>query len=94
MKQNKLQRLKYFFFTNVKALQAFHLMRQAAIIVVAILFANQIPSETIGNYEQLLYIGYTVSFFWVAGLIQGLLTTYADYSGKEQDRLLWNAYLS
>ncbi len=94
MKPNKLQGLQQFIFTNVKALQAFHLMRQGAIIVVAILFAKQLPSDIIGNYEQLLYIGYTVSFFWVAGLIQGLLTTYPDYSSVEKGRLLWNTYLS
>jgi len=80
--------------TNVKALQAFHLMRQGATILTAILLAKSyLPTSAIGNYEQLLYIGYAVSFFWVSGLIQGLLTTFSD--GTEHDRrvYLFNAYL-
>ncbi|MEM6380686.1 MAG: hypothetical protein AAF705_21055, partial [Bacteroidota bacterium] len=70
-----------FLLTNVKALQVFHLLRQGAVILVAIVFANStLAVEVIGNYEQLLYIGYTISFFWVAGLIQGFLSIFHDKS--------------
>ena len=82
------------FFTNVKALQAFHLMRQGAVILVAVLLAkSQLSTEVIGNFEQLLYIGYAVSFFWVAGLIQGLLSSYQDYDKGQQKAFFFNAYL-
>lgn len=81
-------------FSNVKALQAFHLMRQGAVIMVAILLAQSgVGKAVIGNYEQLLYIGYAVSFFWVAGLIQGLLSSFRTYSEKEQKQFLFNAYV-
>lgn len=78
----------------MKALQAFHLLRQGATILTAILLAKSyLSTEAIGAYEQLLYIGYTISFFWVSGLIQGLLTSYADYdAGRKQD-FLFNAYV-
>lgn len=80
--------------TNVKALQAFHLMRQGATILTAILLAKSyLPTAAIGNYEQLLYISYAVSFFWVSGLIQGLLTSFSDESEEDQPAYLFNAYL-
>ncbi len=49
--------------------------------------------ETIGTYEQLLYIGFALSFFWIAGLIQGLLTLFPQSSPDEQKRLFARAYL-
>ena len=80
--------------TNVKALQAFHLLRQGATILVSILLAKSwIGTEAIGSYEKLLYIGYTISFFWVAGLIQGLLTSFSDRNAKDQKAFIFNAYL-
>jgi O-antigen/teichoic acid export membrane protein len=82
------------FFTNVKALQAFHLLRQGAVILVAILLAQSgVGKVVIGNFEQLLYIGYAVSFFWVAGLIQGLLSSYQQYIEQDRKHFLFNAYL-
>lgn len=80
--------------TNVKALQAFHLMRQGATILTAILLAKSyLPTSAIGNYEQLLYISYAVSFFWVSGLIQGLLTTFSDGTDEDRQVYFFNAYL-
>ena len=78
----------------MKALQAFHLMRQGATILTAILLAKSyLATEDIGGYEQLLYISYAVSFFWVSGLIQGLLTSYSDQSEEDREDYLFNAYL-
>lgn len=78
----------------MKALQAFHLMRQGATILTAILLAKSyLSTEAIGGYEQLLYISYAVSFFWVSGLIQGLLTSYSDQSEEDRADYLFNAYL-
>ena len=86
-----MKRFKNFINTNVKALQAFHLMRQGAVILIAVLFANsQLGTDVIGNYEQLLYIAYTLSFFWIAGLIQGLLTSFPDYSEEKKPVFLFN----
>lgn len=78
----------------MKALQAFHLMRQGATILTAIFLAKSyLTTEAIGSYEQLLYISYAVSFFWVSGLIQGLLTSYSDQSEENRSDFLFNAYL-
>ena len=43
-------------------------MRQGVGILIAILLAKSAYDvEEIGAYEQLLYIGFVMSFFWVTG---------------------------
>ncbi len=80
--------------TNHKALQIFHLLRQGTSILIAILLAKSSLSTTqIGAYEMLMYISYTVSFFWVSGLVQGLLTSYPQQDARSQNLYLFNAYL-
>lgn len=90
-----LQRLTTFLFTDVKALQAYHLMRQGATILVAILLTKTgLATQVIGNYEMLLYLGTLVSAFWVQGLIQGFLSEYPRLSEQEQRQMVTNAYLT
>lgn len=80
--------------TNVKAFQAFQILRQGAVILGAILLAHaNLSKETIGNFEQLLYIGYSLTFFWISGYVQGLLSSYADYDKKKGAAFLFNAYI-
>ena len=87
------RRIKHFLGTNVKAMQAFQLLRQGSFILGAIWLPNLgLEQEVIGAFEQLLYIGYSLSFFWVAGLIQGLLSSYTDFSPQDRQRFLFNAY--
>lgn len=79
--------------TNVKALQAFHLMRQGAVLVVAVLLAKTgLSTAEIGIFEKLLYIGFLLSAFWISGLAQGLLSLYPKLDSAQQRGLLWNAY--
>jgi len=75
-------------------MQAFHLLRQGAIILTAVLLAKSSLSTTeIGGYEQLLYINYAITFFWVSGLIQGLLTKYPDADAADRGAYLFNSFL-
>jgi len=81
-------------FTNVKALQGFQVLRQGATILIAILLAkSSLDLTDIGHYEMLFYIGFTVSAFWIGGLIQGFLARYPKLDSEEQGGFLWNAYL-
>lgn len=87
------QRLKTFLFTDVKALQAYHLMRQGATILVAILLTKTgLATQVIGTYEMLLYLGTLVSAFWVQGLVQGFLSEYPKLNELEQRQMVTNAY--
>ena len=83
-----------FVLTNSKALQLFHLLRQSGTIVTAILLTkSSLSLEDIGTYETLLFIGYVLSFWWVSGLVQGLLSRFPQLQPDEQRRLLFNAYV-
>ena len=74
-------------------MQAFQLLRQGSVIIGAILLPNLgVEQEIIGHFEQLLYIGYSLSFFWVAGLVQGLLSSFSDYNAVDRQRFLFSAY--
>lgn len=87
------RKLSTFLFTDIKALQAFHLMRQGATILIAVLLTKTgLTTAGIGNYEMLLYLGGLVSAFWMQGLMQGFLSEYPKLSHSEQRRLVVNAY--
>lgn len=78
----------------LKALQIFNISRQGSLILIAILLAQfQLSTLQLGYYEQLLFLGYLLTFFWVSGLIQGFLSHYPSLSPEKQQRFLFNAFL-
>lgn len=80
--------------TNTKALQVFHLLRQGSMILTAVLLTkSNLELGEIGAYEILMYIGYTLSFWWVTGLVQGLLSHHPKLDRIGQKQLIFNAYL-
>lgn len=84
----------WFELTNTRALQLFQLLRQGTLIVTSVLLAkSRLTVADIGAYELLLYIAYTLSFWWVSGLIQGLLTQHPQLPETEQKQLVFNTYL-
>ncbi len=79
--------------SNTQSLQLFYLLRQGAMIFTSILLAkSRLTLGEIGTYELLLFISYTLSFWWISGLVQGLLTTYPRLSDIEQRQFTFNAY--
>lgn len=80
--------------SKVKALQFFHALRQIAIIFTNVLLAKSILSQSdIGFFEMLFFVGYSVTFFWVSGFIQGLLTTHPKLQQKEKGAVFFQMYL-
>lgn len=73
-------------------MQAFQLMRYASMILIGVFMAkSSLGMEAIGAYEQFMFLAGSVSFFWLNGLIRGLLPLY-----KEDDRddiRFFNAFL-
>ena len=60
--------------TNISALQLFQLMRFGALLLIGIVFTKtRLSTQDIGEYEQFLFLAGGVSFFWLNGLIQGML---------------------
>lgn len=65
--------------------QTFQISRQIGSILIAILIAKStLNLNDIGQYEQLLFLGYILTFFWLQGLLQGFVASYP--STKEADK--------
>ncbi len=80
--------------TNVKALQLFQLIRQGVLILVSILLTKSVLStEEIGSWELVFYIGSSISFFWISGLMQGALARFPRLDQKGKRSFLWNVYM-
>lgn len=79
--------------SSTSAMQGFHVLRQGALLVTSVLMAkSQLSTAEIGHWELLMYIGYTLSFFWVSGLVQGVLTMFPRLEAIAQRRLVFNVY--
>ncbi len=75
-------------------MQAFHVMRQGGVVLTSVLLAKSaLDTSEIGEWELLLFVGYTFSFFWASGLVQGLLTMYPKLEVNTQKSLIFNTYL-
>ena len=58
-------------------MQAVQLLRFTTFLIISIVFTKSHLSRTqIGNWELFLFISSLLSFFWVSGIIQSLLTLY------------------
>ncbi|MEM1325112.1 MAG: polysaccharide biosynthesis C-terminal domain-containing protein [Bacteroidota bacterium] len=77
-----------------RAFQLFQVLRQLAILVIAIALArSDISQSVIGNYEMLFFLLYAVSFFWISGCAQALLTRYPKLSPEDQPKLLFQLFV-
>ena len=76
------------------ALQIFQVMRLGAVIVTSILLARSgLSTSEIGHYELLLYIGTTMTFFWVNGLLQGMPPVYGRLDESDRRAFIFNNFL-
>jgi O-antigen/teichoic acid export membrane protein len=80
--------------TNARAFQLFQLMRQGGLIVIAVALAKApLSVAQVGNYEMLTYLGYLLTFFWVSGFMQGLLSQYPTLSPPQQQQLFFQSFV-
>jgi O-antigen/teichoic acid export membrane protein len=80
--------------STTRALQLFQVMRLGAVILTSILLAKSgLSIAGIGNYEMLLFIGTTLTFFWVNGLLQGMTPIYAGLGEKDRKSFIFNNFL-
>jgi len=78
--------------TSVYSLQAFQLMRYATVILIGVVMAkSSLGMDAIGAYEQFIFLAGCVSFFWLSGLIRGLLPLYRETDSD--DVRFFNAFL-
>ena len=95
-----MTRLK--FIDNISGLQAVQLLRFGTFLVISIVFTkSHLTRPQIGTWELFLFISSLLSFFWVTGIIQSLLTLYTGNktfrnTGREEGRKspeIFNAFL-
>ena len=80
--------------TTTLALQLFQVMRMGSAVLTGVLLAKSgLTTAEIGSWEMLLYIGATFTFFWVNGLLQGIVPTHARLDESEQKVFLFNNFL-
>ena len=51
-------------------------MRPLTFLIVSIVFTKTLTVEQVGQFEMFMFIGGALTFFWVTGIIQSLLTLY------------------
>jgi len=62
---------------NISGLQVIQLLRFVTFFIISIVFTkSQLTRAEIGTWELFLFIASLLSFFWVSGIIQSLLTLY------------------
>lgn len=85
------------FFQNtdtVRGLQIFQLLRFSFLILIRILLAKtDLTVAEIGIYDTLLMIGGTFTFFWISGLLDGLLAAFPKVEAEQKRVFLFNVYL-
>jgi O-antigen/teichoic acid export membrane protein len=81
-------------FTPIRLLQFFHLSRQISVLFYAFLlpFLN-FSNDVIGSFELLQILAYSLSFFWISGLIQGLMHIYPSLPTQSKQKILTSAFL-
>lgn len=81
--------------TEISSFQLFQVFRLGSLLLGAVLLANSgLGRAMIGSFELYLYLGTTLSFFWVNGLMQGFLRFGSKLeSALEKQQFYQGAYL-
>lgn len=76
------------------ALQLFQLMRTGSAVLTGVILAKSgLQMSEIGGWEMLLYLGTTLTFFWVNGFLQGFPPFFLQHSQEEQRSLVFSQFL-
>jgi len=74
---------------STRLFQAFGVARQLTTIAIAVALAKSgISLGSIGIYEQLFFLGYLLTFFWMDGLVRGYVAMAGTMPSREQPRFL------
>lgn len=80
--------------TPIRLLQFFQLSRHFSVLFYAFFlpFLGFSKAE-IGSFELLQIMAFSFSFFWVSGLIQGLMIVYPSLPVEQKNNMLYSAFL-
>lgn len=78
----------------VNGFQIFVVLRFSFVILISIAMAKVgLPLAEIGVYEALMLVGATFTFFWMTGLMNGILPTYPTLSEEERPAFIFNVFV-
>ncbi len=79
--------------TPIRLLQFFNISRQLSVLFYAFLlpFLN-FSNVDIGSFELLQILAYSLSFFWISGLVQGLMHIYPSLPFQSKQKMLSAAF--
>lgn len=84
----------YFRLSSTQAMQLFQVMRLGSVALTSILLAKSgLSTAAIGAYEMLLYLGSTVVFLGVNGLLQSMPAVYYRLDEAAQKVFIFNVFL-
>lgn len=76
---------------TVRSLQLFQIFRFAGFFLTGILLAKGPLSITnIGVFESLMFFSGAVSFFWISGILNGLLSKFSRVNSENQGKFIFN----
>ncbi len=82
-------------FDTVRSFQIFQVLRFLTILITGILLAkSKMNIRDIGSYESLIFFSGAVSFFWVSGILNGLLSSYNKSIETGNNSILFNTACS
>jgi hypothetical protein len=91
-----INKIKSFFrdIDTIRGLQIFQLLRFSFLILIRVLLAKtDLTVAEIGIYDALLMIGGTFTFFWISGLLDGLLAAFPKVDEERKRVFLFNVFL-
>ncbi len=81
--------------SNLSSLQLFQLIRYSTFVLIGIGFAKlQLPQSVIGQFETFILISGMVSFFWMSGIINSMLSIYPKKDEEEKKAVLFNTFVT
>lgn len=82
------------YLNNFSALQMFQLFRFGVLFITGILLLKAgLETSELGEYENLLFFGSLLSFFWIAAFVRAVLSLYKDFEDNDT-QLFFNTALS
>lgn len=77
----------------IRSFQTVQILRQGTLFLASIILArSHFSLQEIGAYEWLVYLGFTFSFFWAAGFLQGLLTVQSLKEPEAKSAFIWSVF--
>ncbi len=76
---------------SIRGLQVFQIFRFLSVFITGILLAkSELGIREIGSYESLIFLSGALSFFWVSGILNALLSVYNSSKSTGKESLLFN----